>query len=246
MQNGFTLVEMSIVVLVIGFIVGAIFVGIDMRKNAQIHKISAKIQLFETSRAGFHKKYYCYPGDCPNATNYGLGANGDGNGIITDGGSPPAALFTGEILNYWQHLVAGNFISEDLQTAQCPLIGITNACISVAYVASPPPQLTQPSGNFYLLNTDARNPNTLPANPRNLIRITPEMMFGIDTKLDDGFPLQGEVRGYTSAGVDGSGTLQRFGFAGCSLPLAVANPRTYDITTDDTLCVGVVAFRRGL
>lgn len=42
-QQGFTLVEMSLVLVVIGLILGALSVGKDMQRNAEYKKIKQKI-----------------------------------------------------------------------------------------------------------------------------------------------------------------------------------------------------------
>jgi prepilin-type N-terminal cleavage/methylation domain-containing protein len=121
-SDGFTLVEVSIVIIVIGLLIGSILVGRDLIDAAEVRKLAAQPERFDVAIFTFRSKYSCLPGDCANAgtlafknhappyntiTNGGI-EDGDGNGIIRnnilfDDLSP---LYTGpghfEIQNaYW-------------------------------------------------------------------------------------------------------------------------------------------------
>jgi type II secretory pathway pseudopilin PulG len=83
-KMAFTLLELSIVLVIIGLIVGGILIGEEL-----IHagKLRAQVsQIGEINRAVnvFRLKYNCLPGDCANATTFFTSVvNGDGNGRIT-------------------------------------------------------------------------------------------------------------------------------------------------------------------
>ncbi len=91
-QDGFTLLELSIVLVIIGLIVGGILVGRDLVDSAAIRSQVSQIQKFQTAVQTFKSKYNCLPGDCPDATSlFGTTDpkgnpiyNGDGDGQITD------------------------------------------------------------------------------------------------------------------------------------------------------------------
>jgi prepilin-type N-terminal cleavage/methylation domain-containing protein len=81
---GFTLIELSVVLTIIGLIVGGVLVGQYLVKAAQIRKDIATIQGLTTAVFAFRDKYVCLPGDCANASNF-FGAsvpNGNGDAII--------------------------------------------------------------------------------------------------------------------------------------------------------------------
>lgn len=95
MKSGFTLIEMSFVLVIIGLIVGAILTGQDLIRAFQIRKIGTELNQITTTVRTFKIKYDCLPGDCTNATNFfGTGSscpdtpgatgtcNGDGDGLI--------------------------------------------------------------------------------------------------------------------------------------------------------------------
>ena len=124
----FTLIELSIVLVVIGLIVGGILVGQDMIRSATRRSIITdyeKIQVYLFN--AFRGKYDCLPGDCVNATSiWGTGTrgrgctrdgntttwqpsngtcNGNGNGVIEyDYGGP----INNEAYYFWQHLSLAN------------------------------------------------------------------------------------------------------------------------------------------
>ena len=87
--TGFTLIEMSIVIVVIGLIVGGVLVGKDLIKGAEIRAQVSQIQKFRTATNTFKLKYGYLPGDIPNtdALAFGLKARmlvaNKGNGIIS-------------------------------------------------------------------------------------------------------------------------------------------------------------------
>jgi prepilin-type N-terminal cleavage/methylation domain-containing protein len=101
--NGFTLVEIAIVLVVIGLLVGAILVGRDLIHAAELRSVLSDVEKFKTAANTFRLKYNCLPGDCTNATDYWgtdpggcpntpantvpktATCNGNGNGFINNG-----------------------------------------------------------------------------------------------------------------------------------------------------------------
>ncbi len=79
-RSGFTLIELSIVLVIIGLIAGGVLVGKDLINAAGVRATAADIEALKTATYAFKSKYNCLPGDCPNATDFFPGvANGDGN-----------------------------------------------------------------------------------------------------------------------------------------------------------------------
>ena len=74
--GGFTLIEMAIVLVIIGLIIGAILVGQSLIHSAQIQRIMKEQTQFAEAINTFYGKYNCIPGDCPNATNFFGSAGG--------------------------------------------------------------------------------------------------------------------------------------------------------------------------
>jgi len=96
---GFTLIELSIVLVIIGLVVGVIVTGKALIQQAEVRAAASQLQKMETAYRTFQTKYGCIIGDCANATDFfgatysaycaGMpngNANGDGNGLIDYGG----------------------------------------------------------------------------------------------------------------------------------------------------------------
>src|SRR5271156_5113213 len=90
-RAGFTLIELSIVLVIIGLIVGGVLVGQDLIKAAQLRASITQITQLNTAANSFDRKYNGIPGDfiSPASLISGVVNNsattvgdGDGNGII--------------------------------------------------------------------------------------------------------------------------------------------------------------------
>lgn len=86
MTKAFTLIELSIVLVIIGLIIGGALVGRDLIESAKIRSQINQIEKLNTTVNTFKLKYAYLPGDLPNAVALGLGTNtswhngnGDGN-----------------------------------------------------------------------------------------------------------------------------------------------------------------------
>lgn len=122
-EKGFTLIELAIVLVIIGLLVGGILVGQDLIKAAEIHATISQLGEYDAAVDTFSSKYGGLPGDLPStqATAYGLFALtgsglgfGDGNGVIEDGnggtGGPNHNYFAGEISTFWVQLSDANLV----------------------------------------------------------------------------------------------------------------------------------------
>ena len=103
-RKGFTLIELSIVLVIIGLIVGGVLVGQDLIRAAEMRAIHGDWTKFETARQTFRLKYNCIPGDCANAATLGLGTNGDGNKRVNH------PLGNVESWQYWSQMAAAGLI----------------------------------------------------------------------------------------------------------------------------------------
>jgi prepilin-type N-terminal cleavage/methylation domain-containing protein len=130
LQQGFTLVELAIVLVIIGLIVSGVLVGQDLIKAAELRATVRQVQDFQVGVNTFIGKYAGIPGDT-DADKYGLcdgeddsptgcsavataaGATtgcdgeanlGDGDGKIEDGTASGRALYEGEIPCFWSEL----------------------------------------------------------------------------------------------------------------------------------------------
>ncbi len=108
-QRGFTLIEISIVLVIIGLLVGGLIVGKNLIQVAQINNQVREVEKYKTAMFAFRAKYGCIAGDCPSATALGLGTNGNGDGNVCFycGGQGSQ-----EYIKVWKHLSAAELLDE--------------------------------------------------------------------------------------------------------------------------------------
>lgn len=128
MRAGFSLIELSVVLVIIGLLAGGVVIGQNLIKQAELRSITTDYQKYLTAANAFHDKYKGLPGDLRNATQYwgevsptpatcyttvGVGTqtcNGNGDGMIF---SADAGTTYSEIFRFWQHLAISGFIEGD-------------------------------------------------------------------------------------------------------------------------------------
>ena len=77
LRRGFTLLELSIVLVIIGFLVGGVVAGVELIQAARLNKVMTDMRKFLTAVNVFQNKYDGLPGDISNATYYWGAANAD-------------------------------------------------------------------------------------------------------------------------------------------------------------------------
>ncbi|MDR1391353.1 MAG: prepilin-type N-terminal cleavage/methylation domain-containing protein [Holosporales bacterium] len=83
--NGFSLIEISIVLLIIGIIAGGILKGRDLIESAQIKSVADDIQNLQIVYASYLNSYGVCPGDDGAASlKFGEVENGDGDGKTSE------------------------------------------------------------------------------------------------------------------------------------------------------------------
>lgn len=98
-QQGFTLVELSIVLVVIGLILGLAFKGRDLIDGARVKNAAAAVNKFQAAINSYQEKYGSLPGDgCTGTeaaatfTGTTCAAGGARDGLIASGNEGTAAL----------------------------------------------------------------------------------------------------------------------------------------------------------
>jgi prepilin-type N-terminal cleavage/methylation domain-containing protein len=116
LRSGFTLIELSMVLVIIGLIVGAIFVGREMIKAAEIRAQVSQIEKYKSAVNTFRIKYGYLPGDIPadQASQIGLAtravsalvgaSNGDGLIEANWVGNINISVICGEVTLFWNDL----------------------------------------------------------------------------------------------------------------------------------------------
>ncbi len=101
--EGFSLMEISIVLLIIGIIAGGTLKGKDLIETVQIKSVVNDIQNFRIAYASYLNLYDALPGDDSEASSrFPSVTNGDGDGKIS----------TGDAKNVFTHLYAAGLIDS--------------------------------------------------------------------------------------------------------------------------------------
>jgi prepilin-type N-terminal cleavage/methylation domain-containing protein len=124
-RSGFSLVELSIVLVILGLLTGGILTGQNLIRAAEIRSLVTQFTGFQAAAYQFRQKYFALPGDMTNATafwgNADTGATGGqcaapltdtGTGTQTCNGNGDGILNNGsnEMFRYWQHLANAGLI----------------------------------------------------------------------------------------------------------------------------------------
>ena len=128
LREGFTLIELSIVLVIIGLLVGGVLVGRDLIVAAQVRQQISQIEKYNTAVHTFQLKYNCLPGDCKNAADFGFPARGpnpgegDGDGVLQGIGANGGQEGAGELVMFWVDLSMAGLINEQYNTASSTVL----------------------------------------------------------------------------------------------------------------------------
>lgn len=240
-KSGFTLVELAIVLVVIGLIVGGVIQGQELIQQAKMKSAITDLQNLETALRTFELKYDCVAGDCPKASIFfSGGVNGNGDGLV---GAFPYGSTYSEVWNVFTQLAAAKLItgtytgvvgSADIRHS-VPGQNVMNSKFSetagFTYVnwngytdghsfASP---WVSPKQNVILFGSTAWN-----AYETFAPIMTPAQAYSFDAKIDDGFPGKGKLM------------LQMPIFFGACATSQVASTATYNMADDNGVYCGFI------
>ncbi len=204
LKKGFSLVELSIVLIIIGLLVGGITSGNKLIQQAKLRKVMQDIKTYVTDIQTFYVEYDALPGDITDAESF-FGAsntdNGDGDGNVEYTGNTDADSDSnpdGESFNFFKHIELA-----EINTGLSLTLGATDA--NYSSTNSPVGPF---SGTIYHSEYDSAGDHSF-AIAKNAVyytasdnstadhngALTVESAKGIDTKIDDGIAYSGDVYG---------------------------------------------------
>ncbi|WP_153132594.1 prepilin-type N-terminal cleavage/methylation domain-containing protein [Dechloromonas hortensis] len=178
-QGGFTLVEIAIVLVIIGLLLGGVLKGQELITQAKIKNVANDLNGMAAAIYGYQDRYKAFPGDDDKASSRWTGAsNGDHNGKLS--GAFNSKTDTDETRMFWNHLRLAGFIGGDTASLAQP----QNAAGGIIGVQTD----AGPSSSVELAGLIVCSSN-LPGKIAN----------AIDAQFDDGVPNKGTVRGYSQS-----------------------------------------------
>jgi prepilin-type N-terminal cleavage/methylation domain-containing protein len=230
-QRGFTLVEIAIVLVIIGLLLGGILKGQELITSAKVRNLADQTSGVQAAYYGFVDRYRQIPGDMNNPCQ-AIGqtalpncatAKGDGDGQIDDGSFLEAS-------SVWAHLAGAGFINGAYAGGV-----ITEAAYSAETIAP----INAFGGRLLLARTDTyQGTSSARLNLTSGRNVPVNIMRELDVKLDNGQPQSGILRAASATG--GQFAPVNLGEAGCVS--TATTPATWDITTSSQDCNGIYLY----
>lgn len=196
--RGFSLVELSIVLVIAALVTGAVVAGRSVLQEAKLKTIIEEINTINLAAKEFRTRYGALPGDMWNATdtlgtlsNGSNPVNGDGDGVLQASNSNG----DNEMLAFWQHLALSGLLPGEYDaTSLSPGAGV----MSSDYDPNVGFEIQLVSGEILVTASKYTGGTGGGA------FLSPEDTWTLDQKYDDGDPATGLVRAVTGSGNSGN------------------------------------------
>ena len=253
MRSGFSLVELSIVLVILGLLTGGILAGQSLIRAAELRAGTAQYQKYIAAVHTFRDKYFQIPGDMNNAIKFwGIagGATGEDNACYVapstdmrtcNGNGDGRVLGTNpeynEYYRFWQQMANAGLIEGSFRGTRGQNLG--GAASLVADENAPSSKYGSKfvwwsaynvgfAGNAMTFAMTAGNQFLL-VSPSYEPAFTPSELWNIDIKLDDGRPNFGKL-----TATKGSAGLPCTTTAG--MPVASDTNSEYNVRNESALC----------
>lgn len=208
-EQGFTILEISIVLLIAGLLVAGVFVGQDLIRSSQLQRVLGEYDSHTRVIQQFQDKYAAMPGDMSTASSvWSDQTNGDGDGRIgsvsdiTDGTLSDQA----EWFRAWRHLARAQLISgvftgttggagaqDAIPGTNVPASQLSDAGWTLNYYLQTSTDTSLWGDDYgHMLWFGGYSSN----NFTNGVALTPAEAYNLDLKMDDGKPGTGNIRAW--------------------------------------------------
>jgi prepilin-type N-terminal cleavage/methylation domain-containing protein len=209
-KTGFTLIELSIVLVIIGLITGGVLAGSELIYAAQIQKTIADTNKFKTAVMTFKGKYNCLPGDCAKASDF-FDSSYDGIVDINGNGDDHIFVESDDIAEgenaFHQLTLTGlfpltNSNPDSRYEFRAPLHSVGGPFWGILWIHGGSTTTVQEGHYLWMAKS------MYPSDDTAFAVITPMDAYRLDIKMDDGLPRSGKVM---ASGVDYMGEVIEYG-----------------------------------
>lgn len=207
-QTGFTLIELSIVLVILAVIVGGVVTGQNLIKTAQLNSFVSDIERFESAFSRFQVQYQQLPGDMDNA--YDLWGsdcatteaycNGDGDLLVekTDGRRAWKHMSLAKLIDDYIAVVSDTAANTDCITGETmPITAfdslVTNFNNTDDYHEAVSSSTVSIPGQVMIFGLQSSGEQFDACPTSSFPYFTAEQLYTIDRKIDDGFAYSGKV-----------------------------------------------------
>jgi prepilin-type N-terminal cleavage/methylation domain-containing protein len=188
-QSGFTLVEIAIVLVIIGLLLGGILKGQELINSAKVKNLANDFRTIPTYIYAYQDKFKALPGDDAQVAAHIAGATPAtggtlGNGVIEGHWNDNAG--TSEAFLFWQHVRLANLAAGPTDPADATYRP-TNALggqIGVASNSAATTQIKNMTGTYQICSKG----------------VLGKFAIQLDVQMDDGQPCTGSLRAIPDVG----------------------------------------------
>lgn len=265
-EAGFTLIEIAIVVVIVGLLLGGILKGQEMIRNARAHNIADQTHAIKAALLGFQDRFRALPGDyskasvnlpgldgLPNNCAGELGKLGPGNGDGDNriGGQPGEVVEpksgckrANELAFVWRHLTAAGFLSGSFDGQPAGIDEEAFNCRAATCLTNAYNSGMILSYNNQQFTNDFNDPKS-DGNSNQLTsgRFIPVgVLAELDRKIDDGDPSTGSFR-IADFFVGGKGSAGQTSATSCGNDVHTTSSITgWNINGQNIDCGGIFLF----
>ena len=182
-QSGFTLVEIAIVLVIIGLLLGGILKGQELINSAKVKNLANDFRVIPTYIYAFQDKFRALPGDDAQVTTHVAGATLStagpvGNGVIN--GNWNSTAVADEAFLFWQHVRLANLAAGSTDTASTTYVpkNAMGGTIGISSATATQVQITGMTGTYQICSAG----------------ILGKFAKQLDIQMDDGVTNTGSMR----------------------------------------------------
>jgi len=186
-QRGFTLLELAIFVLIVGFLLAGALKGQEMITSAKVKRLAGQLDEIRAATLGFQDRFRALPGDYADAATYitcsGPCPFGNGDSRIRANETPLNGSEVHEDLLVWTHLAKAGLLKGNYQM---------NAGEALTTPENSP---TNPYSAYMQIAFDGQYGISSGGVARHNLKTGPQVpvqvLMELDRKIDDGKPYTG-------------------------------------------------------